>query len=144
VSAARTTRARRLLAVETSRVAVKERELAAARRAVTELEAVAARAVADARVADSRWLDDDTSSELLAEASAHRHNLEKRVVIARGSVVRAGAEVKAREEAAIAARMAERRFEILIEGFEEADAARARKAERRSGDEHAARKGGAP
>jgi len=142
VSSVRTARARKLLAFETTRVATKERELAAARRALAEVEAVLVRAVAEAREAESRWLDDETSTELLEQASEHRCSLETRVSSARQRVAKAAAEVKAREAAAIVARMAERRFEILIDGFAAADDARARKAERKSGDEHAARKAG--
>ena len=57
MTVARTARARKLLAVETSRVAARERDLALARQALEEREAEAARAEAEARAADSRWLD---------------------------------------------------------------------------------------
>ena len=123
-------------------MATKERELAVARRGLADVEAVVVRAVAESREAESRWLDEETSTELLEQASEHRSTLETRVSAARQMVASALAEVKAREGAAIAARMAERRFEILIEGFTAADDARARKTERKSGDEHAARKTG--
>lgn len=139
MSAARTARARKLLAVETSRVAARERDLALARQALEAQEAAVTRATADARAAEERWLEVSTVDDL-AQASAHRHTLELRVVRAAQGVTRAAAEVRAREADAIAARIAERRFEILIEGFLRADAARAQKAERRSADEHAARR----
>jgi hypothetical protein len=142
VSAARTARARKLLSIEVQRVAVKERELAEARRAMSEAEQRVTEAEVEARAADQRWLD-ETSTELLAQASEHRRGLELRVELARRRVLTAAAEVKTREAAAIAARMAERRFEILIEGFERTEETRVRKAERRLGDEHAARRTGA-
>lgn len=123
-------------------MAVKERELAEARRALLEAEQRVTDAEAYARSVDERWLD-ATSTELLAQASEHRRALELRVTRARRRVVAAADEVKTREAAAVAARMAERRFEILIEGFDRTEEARVRKAERRSGDEHAARKTGA-
>jgi hypothetical protein len=144
VSSARTKRARRLLAVETSRVAARERELAEARRVLVEREGSVVEAMALARAADARWLEVETSTELLAQASAHRWALEGSINRERQAVAVAAAEVKVREAAAIAARMSERRFEILIEGFDAADDARERKAERRTGDEHASRKTGTP
>jgi colicin import membrane protein len=139
VTIARTARARKLLAVETARVAACERDLAVARRALEEREAAAARAEADARAADSRWLD-AVSVDDLAQASAHRRALEARLVQAKQAMARAATEVRARELEAIAARIAERRFEILIEGFVRADEAREDKVERRTADEHAARR----
>jgi len=139
VSIARTARARKLLAVETSRVAARERELAEARRALEEHQAAEARAEAAARAADTRWLEVESAEEL-AQASAHRRSLETRVARAAQATARAAADVCAKELAAIAARIAERRFEILIEGFVRADTAREQKVERRAADEHAARR----
>jgi flagellar biosynthesis chaperone FliJ len=138
---ARTRRARKLLAVEASRVAERERELAMARR---ELEAceVASRSAADeARAADDAWLE-VSSAEDLARASARRRTLETRLVQRGLEVSRAAAAVRACEERLVAARIAERRFEILIEGFERVELARERKVERKAADEHAARKSG--
>lgn len=128
--------------METTRVSERERELALARRALAEVEGQLAAAAAEAVAADARWLDDETSSELLAQASARRCSLEVRVKRAQRAVTEALAEVARREQAAIAARMAERRFEILIEGFVATDDARVRKAERKAADEHASRKAG--
>jgi hypothetical protein len=139
VSTARTARARKLLAVETSRVAARERDLADARLALEAREAAAAAAEAEARAADGRWLDLDAADDL-GQASAHRHALATRVLHAKRAVTEAVAEVRAKELAAIDARIAERRFEILIEGFLRADAAREQKVERRVSDEHAARR----
>jgi hypothetical protein len=144
VSTARIRRARRLLAFETTRVAERERELATARRALAEVEGVLAAAVTEAEAAGARWQEDETSSEQLAWASARRVCLDIRVARARTSVSEALAEVTRRGQAAVLARMAERRFEILIEGFEATDDAKARKAERKAADEHASRKGGVP
>jgi hypothetical protein len=129
------------MAVETARVAVKERELAAARAALASAESAHERALSRANQAQSRWIDVETSSETLARASEHRRSLDAEVQVAAMGVARAAALVKSREEAAIAARMAERRFELLIEGIDAAEDVRARKAERKAGDEHAARKG---
>ncbi len=143
MTVARTARARKLLAVETSRVAARERDLALARQALEEREAEAARAEAEARAADSRWLD-AASVDDLAQASAHRRALELRRLRAVRAVAEAAAVVRACEAAAVTARVAERKFEIMIEGFLRADAAREQKAERRSADEHAARKREAP
>jgi hypothetical protein len=139
VTVARTTRARKLLAVETSRVAVRERDLAVARAVLEEHRAAEAAAEAGARAAHPRWLDVESADEL-AQASAHRRALAGRVLRAAAATARALAEVNAREAAAVAARIAERRFEILIEGFLRADALREQKVERRIADEHAARK----
>jgi hypothetical protein len=139
VTVARTTRARKLLAVESSRVAARERDQAVARAVLEEQGAAEAAAEAEARAADTRWLDDESVVEL-ALASAHRRALEGRVLRAAAATARALAEVNAREAAAVAARIAERRFEILIEGFLRADALREQKVERRIADEHAARK----
>lgn len=139
MTVARTARARKLLAVETSRVAARERDLALARRALEELERASARAEADARAGDTRWLEAASAADL-QQASAHRRVLEARLGRAAQAVARAAAEVRAREAEAIAARIAERRFEILIEGFVRADAAREQKVERRAADEHAARR----
>lgn len=139
MSIARTARARKLLAVETSRVAARERELAEARRALEEHQAAEARAEAEARAADTRWLDVESADEL-AQASAHRRSLEARVVRAAEATARVADDVRAKELAAISARIAERRFEILIEGFVRTDRAREQKVERRAADEHAARR----
>lgn len=139
MSAARIARARKLLAVETSRVAAREAELAAARRVLEDLQASVVRAEAEARAGDTRWLEADSADDL-ARASAHRRSLEARVVRATIAVTHAVADVKTKEAAAIAARIAERRFEILIEGFVRADSAREQKIERRAADEHAARR----
>lgn len=144
MSTARIRRARRLLAFETTRVAERERELAIARRALVEVEGLLAAAVTEADTAGTRWQEDETSSEQLAWASARRISLDIRVGRARKAVSEALAEVARRAQAAVAARMAERRFEILIEGFEATDDAKARKVERKAADEHASRKGGAP
>jgi flagellar biosynthesis chaperone FliJ len=142
VTEARTRRARKLLAVETSRVAKREGELAAARRALEEREQAATEAEAAARAADTAWLD-VSSTEELAQASARRRSLEARLVQRSHDVALAKVEVMRREEALVAARISERRFEILIEGFEQAAATRERKVERKDADEHAARRTGA-
>lgn len=143
MTVARTARARKLLAVETSRVAARERDVIAARALLAEREAAAARATAEASAADSRWLDVDSTDDL-ARASAHRRALEARAARAALEVARAAEELRVREAAAVVARSAERRFEILIEGFLRADAAGERKAERRIADEHAARRRATP
>jgi flagellar biosynthesis chaperone FliJ len=142
VSEARTKRARKLLAVETSRVVKREGELAAARRALEEREHAAAEAEAAARAADTAWLE-VSSTEELAQASARRRSLEARLVQRTHDVSLAKVEVMRREEVLVAARISERRFEILIEGFEQAAATRERKIERKEADEHAARRTGA-
>lgn len=139
MSAARIARARKLLAVETSRVAARERELADARRALEAREMAVTAFESEARAADGRWLDLDAADDL-GQASAHRHGLATKLVHAKAAVVLAVAEVRAREGAAVDARIAERRFEILIEGFLRAEAAREQKVERRIADEHAARR----
>ena len=139
MSAARTARARRLLAVETSRVAARERSLADARRALDAREAMVAAAESEARAADGRWLDLDAADDL-GQASAHRHALATKVLRAKLAVAEAAAELRIKELAAVDARIAERRFEILIEGFLRVDAAREQKVERRISDEHAARR----
>lgn len=140
---ARATRTARLLAFEATRVTARERDLVAARRCLDEREAIVARAIAASATACGLWLDDATSTELLARASAHRCTLEDRVTAARRAATVAKDEVSRAEAALVMARMAHRRIEILIEGFEQADALRARKAERRAADEHAGRKTGA-
>lgn len=140
---ARTARARKLLAVESSRVAAREHDLALARRALEEKEAAAHQAASAALDAHSRWLDVCSTSDL-QEASARRQALEAQSARAADAVQQAAAVVRAREADAVAARIAERRFEILIEGFLRADAAREQKIERRNADEHAARKREAP
>jgi flagellar biosynthesis chaperone FliJ len=142
VTEARTKRARKLLAVETSRVVKREGELAAARRALEEREQAATEAEAAARTADTAWLE-VSSTEELAQASARRRSLEARLVQRTHDVALAKVEVLRREEALVAARISERRFEILIEGFEQAAATRERKIERKAADEHAARRTGA-
>jgi flagellar biosynthesis chaperone FliJ len=142
VTEARTKRARKLLAVETSRVAKREGELAAARRALEEREQAATEAEAAARAADTAWLE-VSSTEELAQASARRRHLEARLVQRSHDVALAKVEVLRREEALVAARISERRFEILIEGFEQAATTRERKIERKAADEHAARRTGA-
>lgn len=139
MSAARIARARRLLAVETSRVAARERDLAEARRALEAREAIVAAAESEARAADGRWLDLDAADDL-GQASAHRHALATKVLRAKSAVAEAAAEMRIKQLAAVDARIAERRFEILIEGFLRVDAAREQKVERRISDEHAARR----
>lgn len=98
-----------------------------------------AAAESEARAADGRWLELDAADDL-GQASAHRHALATKVLRAKASVASAAAEVRVKEVAAVDARMAERRFEILIEGFVRADGAREQKLERRISDEHAARR----
>lgn len=139
MSAARTARARKLLAFEATRVAARERELADARRALEAREASVATAEAEALAADGRWLDLDAADDL-GQASAHRHALATKVSHAKVARARAVADVNAKEAAAVEARIAERRFEILIEGFVRAEQAREQKIERRASDEHAARR----
>jgi flagellar export protein FliJ len=139
---ARARRTARLLAFEETRVTARERELGAARRVLEHREAAVAQAIAASVLACGQWLDDATSTELLAQASAHRRTLEDRVVAARRAVTVAKEDVTRSEAALVVARMAHRRIEILIEGFEQADAQRARKADRRAADEHAARRTG--
>ena len=125
--------------METSRVAARERDLADARRALEAREAVASAAESEARAADGRWLD-LVAADDLGQASAHRHALATKVLRATASVATAAGEVRTKELAAVDARMAERRFEILIEGFVRADVAHEQKLERRTSDEHAARR----
>lgn len=139
MSAARTARARRLLAVETSRVAARERDLADARRALEARRAIVTAAESEARAADGRWLDLDAADDL-GQASAHRHALGTKVLRATAALAESAAEVRIKELAAVDARMAERRFEILIEGFLRADGAHEQRLERRISDEHAARR----
>ncbi len=135
---ARTNRVKKLLAVEASRAETKERELADARRLLDQREAE--RAAREAAFADAceRWLD-VVSVEELEQASARRTTLNAHLERARFAVASAKSELAKREAAAIAARTAERRMEILLEGFAAADAQKAVKAERKSADEHAAR-----
>lgn len=83
-----------------------------------------------------------TSVEDLELASLHRLTLRQRLVHAKSAEDAARIELRARERALVDARMAERRMEILLEGFERAGQARERKEERRATDEHASRKTG--
>jgi flagellar export protein FliJ len=134
-------RAQRLLGVEVKRVAAAEVELAASRGRREQVAAVL-RAIEEALTgAYTRWLD-VVSVDELAQASAHRCALEARVAVARTALAKADAELREREAGLVAARTAERRMEILIEGFERAVAAREGKAERRLADEHASRMSG--
>lgn len=140
---ARAKRTARLLAFEATRVTARERDLAVARRALEEREAAEAYARSASATACNQWLDELTSAELLAQASAHRRTLEDRVAIAARAVQAARADLGRADAALVMARMAHRRIEILIEGFAKADALRERKAERRAADEHAGRTTGA-
>ncbi len=134
----RITRVKRLLAVESSRVATRELELVEARRELELREAAVTRLEAEHAEACDRSLE-VASVEDLERASDHRAAIHEHIVRARAAVDVAQAEVHTREAAAIRARTAERRMEILLEGFVEVDALRATKAERKSADEHAAR-----
>lgn len=134
-------RVQRLLAVEVKRVATAEQELAASRRRAVRSQSALQGAEESLAIAYTRWLDVASVDEL-AQASAHRCALEARVAAARVVVAEAEAEVAARQAAVVVARTAERRMEILIEGLERAQAARAGKAERRLADEHASRMSG--
>ena len=104
-----------------------------------EQEAASVRAQAESYAADGRWLECESADDL-AQASAHRRALEARAVRAKAAASLAAALVSSKQVAAVEARIAERRFEILIEGFLRADAACEQKVERRSSDEHAARR----
>ncbi len=134
-------RARRLLAVEVKRVAAAERALAMSRQRHAERRAAAVRAEEVVTAAYDQWLD-VVSAEELAQASAHRSVLHARVAAARAALAHAEDDVRAHEVALVAARTAERRMEILIEGFERALAARESKTERRLADEHGSRMSG--
>jgi len=134
-------RVQRLLAVEVKRVATAEQELAAARRQASLRQAALQSAEDALTTAYTRWLD-VVSADELAQASAHRCALQARITTARVAMAEADAEVGARQVAVVVARTAERRMEILIEGLERAQAARAGKAERRLADEHASRMSG--
>lgn len=142
MSRARTLRAERLLAAERRRLAERERELADARRELEAREGALAFAASEERAAETRWLE-VSSVEELEQASSFRCALAARVVQAREGVARAASVVREKEAAAIAVRVAERRFEVLIEGFTAVAAAHARKLERKAADEHAARRAGA-
>ena len=131
-------RVQRLLAVEVKRVATAEQELAAARRQASMRQDALRNAERARSAAYTRWLD-VVSVDELAQASAHRSVLEARVAAAVAAAAEGDAEVRVRHVAVVAARTAERRMEILIEGIERAQTALAGKAERRLADEHASR-----
>jgi len=143
VSASRLARVKRLLEIETQRVAVKERELAEAQQALQQAERRAQDAERDVRQADAKWLEAMTSADDLERASAHRRELVARVARANKEVESAATHVRVRQQAVVAARMGERRFEILIEGLQATETVRVNKAERKAADEHAARRAGA-
>jgi len=136
---ARLTRARRLLAVEATRVKLREREVVAARRELEERERAAATLASEAAAAAERMMAAANTGEM-SDAHAHARTLERRAQRASLAVSDARHEVAARESAAVDARTDERKMEVLAEGFEAADAARARRAERKISDEHASRK----
>ena len=134
----RIVRIQRLVAVEAKRVAKAEQDLGGARQKLSLCQAALTSSEVALTDAYARWLD-VVSVDELAQASAHRSALQARVAAQSVAMANADAEVRVLERAVVAARTAERRLEILIEGFEAADATRASKAERRLADEHASR-----
>lgn len=138
---ARERRVERLRSIEETRALVKERATTEARQALeTRIEAV--QRAHEALETSCQPTPEITSVEELELASLHRLTLRKRLVHAKAAEDAARNELHARERALVEARMAERRMEILLEGFERAGQQRERKEERRATDEHASRKTG--
>jgi len=135
---ARTKRLERLVRVEHDRVAAKERELGEARSALAAADAATARAAGALEMGLARWADAETAADL-ADVSAHRESLRLRLAAARADAEAARREVASREKALVAARVSERRIEVLIETAQRNEAAREARLERRAADERAAR-----
>ncbi|MBS2012295.1 MAG: flagellar FliJ family protein [Deltaproteobacteria bacterium] len=137
---ARIVRVKRLISAASSTVTARERELAEAHRALEAREEVLASAEADLESSSARWLD-AASSDDLAQASARRRTLARRIELERRAVEAARSKVRVCEDAALEARRDERRLELLVEGLEAGEATRRKKVEQKVGDEHAARMG---
>lgn len=136
----RIVRVKRLVRAAESALVACERALVEARRALEAREERLSAVRAELEDSAARWLD-ASSSEDLAHASARRRTLARRIELEERAVEEAMARVRALEAAAIEARKDERRLELLVEGLEANEAARRKKAERKIGDEHAARMG---
>jgi flagellar export protein FliJ len=128
----------RVLRVEQTRVAARERELASATARVES----AARDVELAEAASSAslelWLDVASAPDL-ADAASRRHTLSLAADGARAQLARVEREAEEGRARLCSARIDERRIELVLEGAARAEAQRALRAEQRAADEHAAR-----